>query len=211
MDRREIYVGFLLEAGRPAMNALPEQQAFLVFNHHLGGVFVLFMGVISLLEVLRGERLIRAGFLWPVLLLILGGYMILLSDPAAWPIGPLGFEESLADPMVLQHKTFAAIMVALGVIDLLRRLEWLTAPAWQFTFYAVALVPGVMLLAHRTTLSGQHHAQSVLFSHPVMGTLALMTLTLKVLVDAKVIVGYKAIAYPVLILMLGLQLFLYKE
>jgi len=70
------------------MNAVPEQQAFLVFNHHLGGVFVLFMGVISLLEVLCGERLIRAGFLWPVSLLILGGYMILLSDPAVWPIGP---------------------------------------------------------------------------------------------------------------------------
>ena len=92
------------------MKDLPEQQAFLVFNHHVGGVFVLIMGVISLIEVLNGSRFRRIGFLWPTSLLILGGYMVLLSDPAAWPVGPLGLTESLADPTVLQHKAFAIIM-----------------------------------------------------------------------------------------------------
>ncbi len=193
------------------MNDLPEQQAFLVFNHHVGGVFVLIMGVISLLEVLNGARFRRIGFLWPASLLILGDYMVLFSDPAAWPVGPLGFTESLADPMVLQHKTFAIILVALGLIDLLHRLGWLTAPGWQVAFYAVALLPGVMLLAHNPASSGQHHAQAVLFSHPLMGTLAFATLTAKILVDAKFITGTKAVAFPVLILMLGLQLFLYQE
>ncbi len=193
------------------INDLPEQQAFLVFNHHVGGVFVLIMGVISLLEVLNGARFRRIGFLWPASLLILGGYMVLFSDPAAWPVGPLGLTESLADPTVLQHKTFAIILVDLGLIDLLHRLGRLTAPGWQAAFYAVALLPGVMLLAHTAASSGQHHAQSVLFSHPLMGTLALATLTVKILVDAKVITGTKAIAYPALILMLGLQLFLYQE
>src|SRR5206468_12694623 len=91
------------------------------------------------------------------------------------------------------------------------RLGWLTAPGWQVAFYAVALLPGVMLLAHNPASSGQHHAQAVLFSHPLMGTLALATLTAKILVDAKFITGTKAVAYPVLILMLGLQLFLYQE
>jgi len=189
----------------------PEQQAFLVFNHHVGGVFVLIMGFISLLEVLNCARPRRIGFLWPLSLLILGGYMILLSDPAAWPLGPMDLRESLADPIVLQHKTFAVIMVALGFIDLLRRLGRLTTTAWQVAFYAVALVPGVMLLAHDTASAGQHHVQAFLFNHPLMGTLAVATLTVKVLVDAKVITGYKAFAYPLLILMLGLQLFLYEE
>src|SRR2546426_10190258 len=122
------------------MKDLPEQQAFLVFNHHVGGVFVLIMGVISLLEVLNGSRFRRIGFLWPTSLLILGGYMVLLSDPAAWPVGPLALAESLADPTVLQHKTFAIILVALGLIDLLRRLGMLSTPGWQATFYAVALL-----------------------------------------------------------------------
>jgi len=193
------------------MNDLSEQQAFLVFNHHVGGVFVLIMGVISLLEVLNSARFSRIGFLWPTSLLILGGYMVLLSDPAAWPVGPLDLRESLADPIVLQHKTFAIIMVALGVIDLLRRFGRLTAPGWQAAFYAAALLPGIMLLAHNATSSGQHYAQAVLFSHRLMGTLALVALSLKILVDAKVIAGIKAVVYPILILTLGLQLFFYEE
>jgi hypothetical protein len=193
------------------MTDLPEQQAFLVFNHHVGGVFVLIMGVISLLEVLNGLRFRQIGFLWPASLLILGGYMVLLSDPAAWPVGPLGLTESLADPTVLQHKTFAIILVALGLLDLLRRLGLLTTPGWRVAFYAVALLPGVMLLVHTAASSGQHHVQTVLFSHPLMGTLALATLGVKVLVDAKFITGTKAVVYPVFILMLGLQLFLYQE
>ena len=193
------------------MKDLPEQQAFLVFNHHVGGVFVLIMGVISLLEVLNRARFRRIGFLWPISLLILGGYMVLLSDPAAWPVGPLDFTESLADPTVLQHKTFAIIMVALGVIDLFQRLGRLTSAAWQVAFYATALLPGVMLLVHNVASHGQQHAQMFLFSHPLMGTLALATLTVKILVDAKVLTGTKAVVYPALILMLGLQLFLYKE
>ena len=193
------------------MNDLPEQQAFLVFNHHVGGVFVLIMGVISLLEVLNGAQSRRIGFLWPASLLILGGYMVLFSDPAAWPVGPLALAESLADPTVLQHKTFAIILVALGLIDLLRRLGLLSTHGWQVAFYAVALLPGVMLLAHTAASSGQHHAQTVLFSHPLMGTLALATLTVKILVDAKILTGTKAVVYPAFILMLGLQLFLYQE
>ncbi len=67
------------------MNDLPEQQAFLLFNHHVGGVFVLIMGVISLLEVLNGSRFRRIGFLWPTSLLVLGGYMVLRR---AWPTQP---------------------------------------------------------------------------------------------------------------------------
>jgi hypothetical protein len=195
------------------MNNLTDQQAFLVFNHHLGGVFVLFMGSISLLEVLNSARYKRIGFLWPISLLVLGGYMILLSDLTAWPVGPLTLRESLADPMVLQHKTFALILLTLGVIDLLRRLGSLSAPGWQGAFYAIALLPGVMLLAHSAASPGQHHPamQGVLFSHSLIGFLALVTLAAKVLVDIKVIMGYKAIVYPVLIFMLGLQLFLYTE
>src|SRR3989442_14349710 len=100
------------------INDLPEQQAFLVFNHHVGGVFVLIMGVISLLEVLNRARFRRIGFLWPASLLILGGYMVLLSDPAAWPVGPVGLPGSLRDPMVLQHKTFPSTLLALGLVHL---------------------------------------------------------------------------------------------
>jgi len=193
------------------MNSLPEQQAFLVFNHHVGGAFVLFMGVISLLETLNPAKYRRFGYFWPISLLILGGYMILLSDPAAWPIGPMSLKESLADPTVLQHKTFAIIMVALGVIDLLRRLGRLTTAAWQLAFYAIALIPGIALLVHSAAFTGPHHSQTFLFSHPLMEILALATLTAKVLVDAKVITGHKTVVYPLLILMLGLQLFLYEE
>jgi hypothetical protein len=193
------------------MNNSPEQQAFLVFNHHVGGAFVLFMGVVSLLETLNPARYRRLGYFWPVSLLILGSYMILLSDPAAWPIGPMGLKESLADPTVFQHKTFAVIMVALGGIDLLRRFSRLTTVAWQLTFYAIALIPGIALLVHSAAHTGPHHSQPFLFSHPLMGILALATLAAKVLVDAKVITGHKTVVYPLFILMLGLQLFLYEE
>jgi putative copper resistance protein D len=63
------------------------------YNHHVSGLFVLIMGALSL-AALAG---VRAASHWPLLFLGLGAFILLRSDPEAWPLGPQGFWAAMAD------------------------------------------------------------------------------------------------------------------
>ena len=87
----------------PALDELPitdplaprtaEDMAWSEFNHHWAGLFVLTMGLLALLERTGRARWARH---WPLLFLGLAGFLFVRDDPGAWPLGPLGFWESMA-------------------------------------------------------------------------------------------------------------------
>lgn len=183
-----------------------ETRTWLDFNHHLGGFMVLILAGLTWLEVLevKPAGVIKLG--WPACLLLIGGYNLIASDRFAWPIGPSGLVESLSIPVVLQHKMLAVAVLALGVIELLRRLRLIARPSWLSLFYGIAFLTGGLLLLH-----AHAHGSGTATSHVLMGVLALLALACKVLVDHGLIVGRVTYLYPVLLLGLSVQLLLFTE
>src|SRR5262245_7350172 len=112
------------------MNAptTPAQQAKLLadkkeseFNHHLAGFFVVLGGAFILFQGPLGKRLKLLNYIWPGSFFLSGIFVLIWSDTELWPFGSRHWLEALQNNReVLQHKTFAIILIGLGLIEWLR-------------------------------------------------------------------------------------------
>jgi putative copper resistance protein D len=97
----------------PGEGFLPPRNAFDLawseYNHHVAGAIVLLVGLAALLD--RTGRFPWARH-WPLLYLLLAVFLVLRSDPEAWPLGEIGLLDSLRDPEVLQHKLLSFLVSA---------------------------------------------------------------------------------------------------
>src|SRR5258708_861325 len=92
----------------------PPEKAWSEYNHHWAGIFVLSMGLLAL--VAQAGRVSWARN-WPLSFFGLSAFLFLRSDPETWPLGPVGFWATLADPEVLLHPFFAVLVIALAVFE----------------------------------------------------------------------------------------------
>jgi hypothetical protein len=144
----------------------PAQQAKLLadkreseFNHHLAGFFLVLAGILIFTETLFRDRILIARYAWPVCFLISGLFVLIFSDTELWPFGPKPWIQGmLTNHEVMQHKTFAMLLLALGTIELARARNKLTAAwsAWVFPVFAV--VGSILLLFQR--IQAQHFSYS---------------------------------------------------
>jgi hypothetical protein len=111
----------------------------------------------------------------------------------------------------LQHKILALLVLTLGLIDLLRRLQRATHPAWLYLFYGLGALTSGILAVHDPTLPSPTHLPGLVSSHMLMGGLASLTLVFKVLVDHRLIGGKVAYLYPLILAVLGVQWILFSE
>ena len=115
------------------------------FNHHVSGIFVLVIGVLSLVQVSGRARWARH---WPLVFLGLATFMFVRNDPGAWPLGPQGFWASMRDPSVLQHRAFTLLVVIFGLFEWMVRSGRLRAPRAALLFPLLCAVGGGLLLTH---------------------------------------------------------------
>jgi copper resistance protein D len=115
------------------------------FNHHISGMFVLAMGLLSLLQA--GGR-VRWARHWPLVFLGLAAFMLVRNDPGAWPLGPQGFWDGMRDPSILQHRVFVLLVVIFGVFEWMVRSGRLRAPRAALLFPLLCAVGGGLLLTH---------------------------------------------------------------
>src|SRR5207245_1732600 len=78
-------------------------RAWSEFNHHWAGIFVLLMGLLALVHATGRARWARH---WPLVFLGLAGFLLVRTDPGAWPLGPLGFWERVRCAEALQPPLF---------------------------------------------------------------------------------------------------------
>jgi putative copper resistance protein D len=119
------------------------------FNHHLAGLLVLAAGIFMIAEGnIRARRpLVRQA--WPLCFLLSGLFVLVFSDTELWPFNSQSWYFGLTHHReVLQHKAFAVLLLALGVIELLRARGTLKAGWWGYVFPAIAMVGSVILLFH---------------------------------------------------------------
>jgi len=119
------------------------------FNHHLAGIFVVLAG----LFILTGEKLKNRWpaikYAWPLCFLLSGIFVFIFSDTELWPFGPKNWWVGVTGNLeVLQHKTFAIILLGLGIIEILRAKGTVRAVWSAWVFPACALCGSVLLLFH---------------------------------------------------------------
>ena len=125
------------------------------FNHHIAGYALSAVGLFVLAS-LASPRLRTLQLVWPFLFLLAGLFLAAWSDAEIWPRGNLGWTWLLHhDQEARQHKIYALLLIALGVVEYLRARGSLGRfwRAWSFPALAV-LGAGLLLIHDHTGSSG---------------------------------------------------------
>ena len=183
-------------------------------NHHIAGLMVMLMGLAELSFVMRIPSLQGARLLLPIAMLGAGLFVMVWSDHEAWPIGKLTLAETLyVDTEIIQHKIYGILALAVGTVELFRRLGRMGHKAWASPLPLMAIVGGLMLFAHT---HGDHPAaHKIAMHHAIMGTMAVTAGSSKLLSTwVPPISGLSPKwewLWSSLILLIGAQLLIYSE
>ena len=149
----------------------PAEKAWSEYNHHWAGLIVLFIGLFALLAQFGKISLARN---WPLLFLGLSAFLFLRSDPEVWPLGPNGFWVTFADPEVLLHRIFAALVIALAVFEWRVQTGRAASPNIRLAFPVLIAVSGALLLTHSHSLGNIKEEVLAELSHIPLAILAVM-------------------------------------
>jgi copper resistance protein D len=188
------------------------------FNHHLVGFFVLIAGLFILTQARLTNKLPFVRYIWPACFLLSGLFVLVYSDTELWPFGYKPWIQGVvSNPEVIQHKTFAVILLSLGFIEIARVRDHLRTAwaAWVFPLLAVA--GSVMLLfhSHSTGMHGPDHMaimqriQSEHLSYAIAGVGIGLTKGFSEVQSKWQPVFSKA--WPFLMMVLGVLLMFYTE
>jgi copper resistance protein D len=143
----------------------PDQdKSFSEFNHHLAGAFLLFIGILAFFSN-SSPKLSFLGKIWPLLFILPGLYLAIMSDPDVWPMGDQSWLQALrSNPEVVQHKIYSVLLLALGVTEFQRSRGKLGDFPARWSFPALAIFGAVLLFFH------EHHggAEEMVHSMPGM-------------------------------------------
>jgi putative copper resistance protein D len=201
----------------PHWEGSAEGVAYSNFNHHLAGIFTLMIGLTELWGALGIGLLAWSRFLLPAAMVGAGIFLLIWSDHEAWPIGSMSLAQTLfgGDWEIVQHKTYAVLLLSVGGIEGLRWLGRLRHVLWSLPFPVFAVIGGLMLFLHS---HGDHpSAHQIAMDHAIMGTLAVAAGFCK-LVSARTVTKVNGgevlrweLAWAGFILLIGLQLLFYSE
>jgi putative copper resistance protein D len=124
---------------------IAEDVAWSEYNHHWAGVFVLAIGLLALIERAVHARWARS---WPLLFIALAVFLLIRSDPEAWPLGQISFWDSLRNPEVAQHRVFMVLITVFALFEWGVRTARLKSPRAALVFPAVCALAGALLLTH---------------------------------------------------------------
>ncbi len=185
-------------------------RAWSEFNHHWAGIFVLVMGLLALAHATGRARWARH---WPLVFLGLAGFLLVRNDPGAWPLGPLGFWESMRYPEVLQHRIFVVLVIAFGVFEWLVRTDRVRVHGAALVFPTLCAIGGGLLLTHSHAGLNLKQEYLIEITHVPLGVLAMITgwsrwLELRLPTPSGRLAGR---IWPIAFTLIGVSLILYRE
>ena len=127
----------------------PAEKAWSEYNHHWAGIVVLSMGLLALMAQAGKFPWARN---WPLVFFGLSVFLFLRSDPETWPLGPVGFWATLADPEVLLHRFFAVLVIALAVFEWRVQTGRVKSGGARLAFPVLIAISGALLLTHSHSL-----------------------------------------------------------
>jgi putative copper resistance protein D len=205
-----------------------------VFNHRGAGWFIFLWGLTAFIAGLQWPRRTWFRFVPPFALFGLVEFLFLRNDPKTWPIGPIGFWISFQDPAVFQHRVFVLLILAIGIIELLRAADKLPPLLQKYALPGLAVFGGVYLFFHKhggleMQQMMQHVSDPAMATNPVMrNMIATMNLVkqqhvwfslfgfglaaAKLLADTGRLGGrIGATLWPIFAMLMGLYMFGYTE
>ncbi len=179
------------------------------YNHHWAGLFVVAVGLLGLLH----HAGLRAARHWPLMLLGLAGFLLVRSDPETWPLGDVGFFESLRDVEVLQHRVFVVLIVAFALFEWGVRTGRLRSPRAALVFPLLTATGGALLLTHTHAISNVRDQLLIEMSHTPLALAGIGAgwsrwLELRAGGPVRRVAGW---VWPVCFLVVGAILLLYRE
>ena len=196
-------------AGIPAPSTAADIE-WSEYNHNGSGIFVFTIGVLALLY--RTGKAPWANH-WPLLFVVLAVLIMIRSDPESWPLGPLGFWESLRAQEVLQHRLATLLVAIFGLLEWRVRVGGLRDTALAYVFPVSNAIGGVLLLTHTHALANIQEALLEEMNHIPIGLFAMGAgyarwLELRGTPAVKRIAGW---VWPICFLGVGLVLMNYRE
>ena len=190
----------------------PAEKAWSEYNHHWAGIMVLAVGFLALLAQAGKISWARN---WPLLFLGLSIFLFLRSDPEVWPLGPNGFWVTLADPEVLLHRIFAALVVALAAFEWRVQTGRAASANMRLVFPMLIAVSGALLLTHSHSLGNIKEEVLAELSHIPLAILAVIAgwsrwLELRLPVENRTRAWFTRL-WPVCISLIGILLLNYRE
>lgn len=190
----------------------PAEKAWSEYNHHWAGIVVLSIGLLALLAQAGKISWARN---WPLLFLGLSVFLFLRSDPEVWPLGPNGFWVTFADPEVLMHRIFAALVIALAVFEWRVQTGRVATSNVRLVFPMLVAVSGALLLTHSHSLGNIKEEVLAELSHIPLAILAVMAgwsrwLELRLPAENGTR-AWVARLWPVCITLIGVLLLNYRE
>jgi hypothetical protein len=123
------------------------EQAASEFNHHVAGLFLIAIAVLVLAGMV--PRLRFARYTWPVLFIALGLFLAAWSDAEIWPRGTLSWSWLMQhDAEARQHKIYAALLLGIGIVELIRARGHLVGRWRRWAFPMLALCGAALLTMH---------------------------------------------------------------
>jgi putative copper resistance protein D len=145
------------------------EKAWSEYNHHWAGLVVLSMGLLALVAQAGKVSWARN---WPLAFFGLSAFLFLRSDPETWPLGPVGFWATLADPEVLLHRFFAVLVIALAVFEWRVQTGRVASGRARLAFPVLIAVSGALLLTHSHSLGNLKEEVLAELSHIPLAILA---------------------------------------
>jgi len=187
-------------------------QAWSEYNHHWAGLIVLAAGLFAFVS-----RLPRQGWAgnWPLLFFALAIFIILRADPESWPLGSRSFWESFAEPEVLEHRVFAALIAAFAVFEWAIETGRLQSQRAALVFPALCALGGALLLTHMHNLGNDDKSEMMVgLSHSaiaVLGATAGWARWLQIRLPNRRTSRIAAWIWPVCFMLVGVILLDYRE
>jgi copper resistance protein D len=181
------------------------------YNHHVAGAIVLVMGILVLVEKSGKAAWARH---WPLLLIVLAGFLFLRSEAEGWPTGSLSLAESLRDPEFIQHKSFMVLMTAFAGFEWSVRNQVMRNGWAKYVFPLICALGGMMLLTHSHAIANVKELLLLEMTHMPLAVFAIWsgwTRWLELRLEdgrAKVIAGW---LWPTFFCLTALTLLLYRE
>lgn len=181
------------------------------YNHHIAGAIVLVMGILVLIEKTGKAPWARH---WPLLLIVLAGFLFVRSEAESWPTGSLSLADSLRDPEFIQHKTFMVLMTAFAAFEWGVRNQVMRNGWAKYVFPLICALGGMMLLTHSHSIANVKELLLLEMTHMPLAVFAIWsgwTRWLELRLEdgrAKVIAGW---LWPTFFCLTALTLLLYRE
>lgn len=198
----------------PGAGVLPPRNAqdiaWSEYNHHWAGIFVLLIGLLALAERTGWAPWARH---WPLVFLALAGFLLVRSDPETWPLGDIGFFESLRDPEVVQHRIVVLLVGVFGLFEWRVRAGRLRPSHAAYVFPLGNAIGGGLLLAHSHALANIQDQLLIELTHTPLA-LTGMTAGWARWLELRAGPPVQAIAawvWPVCFALVGLMLLSYRE